>query len=88
MNAQNQQIQLLLTIRLKRLHREGYTGIRYLDLENIFFRYVWRQEVPKSISIISDEIINMSTDRIIQYLSVDASVQGSRRNISDILGEV
>lgn len=88
MNAQNQQIQLLITMRLKRLHREGYPGIRYLDLENIFFNYIWKKGVPAHLSIISDTILNISTDKIIQYLSLDASISADKTKLRDYLDEV
>lgn len=88
MDAQSQQIQLLITMRLRRLHREGYDGLRYLDLERVFTKYVWRKGMPNHLSVIGDTILNMSTDQIIRYLSIDAACNGGRDKLSDLVHEV
>lgn len=87
MNPNNTYIQMLITIRLKKLHREGFTRVKYKDLEEVFFKYIYRRQVPDSLSIISDRILNISVDEIIRYLSLDASVRSKDMCLSELLGD-
>lgn len=85
MNPKNPYIQMLITLRLKKLHREGFTRVKYKDLEEVFFKYIYRRNLPDNLSEVSDRILNISVDEIIRYLSLDASVRSKDMAISDLL---
>lgn len=77
---------MLITIRLKKLHREGFSRVKYKDLEEVFFKYIWKRSVPDSLSKASDRVLNISVDEIIRYLSLDASIKSKEMVLIDILG--
>ena len=85
MNPKNPYIQMLITLRLKKLYREGFTRVKYRDLEEVFFKYIYRRNLPDNLSEVSDRILNISVDEIIRYLSLDASVRSKDMAISDLL---
>lgn len=85
MNPKNPYIQMLITLRLKKLHGEGFSRVKYQDLEEIFFKYIYRRNLPSSLSEVSDRILNISVDEIIRYLSLDASVRSKDMALSDLL---
>ncbi len=85
MNTKNPYIQMLITLRLKKLHQEGFSRVKYEDLEEIFFKYIYKRQKPKSISEMSDRVLNISVDEIIRYLSLNASVITKKEALSDIL---
>ena len=80
-----QQVQLLIIMRLRSLHQEGFERVTYDDLERVFFGYIWKKGVPPYISQIADVILNISADKIIRYLSVDSTVSANRNSLSDML---
>lgn len=85
MNPNNPYIQTLITIRLKKLHREGFTRVVYQDLEQIFFKYIFKTNKRHNLNDISYRILNISVDEIIRYLSLDASIQSKSMALSDLL---
>ena len=85
MNPNNPYIQTLITIRLKKLHREGFTRVVYQDLEQIFFKYIFKANKRHNLNDISYRILNISVDEIIRYLSLDASIQSKSMALSDLL---
>lgn len=88
MTIQNKQyIQLLITLRLRMLHEEGFERVTYDDLDTIFFGYVWKRHVPPNLSKIANTILNITADEIIRYLSLDASVSSRNMSLNDVLVE-
>lgn len=88
MNPNNPYIQLMITIRLKRLHQEGFNRVKYKDLEEVFFKYIYRRRQPSSLMEVSDRILNISVDEIIRYMSLDASVSSKDMALTDLLNGV
>ncbi|NLC64958.1 MAG: hypothetical protein GX753_04740 [Erysipelothrix sp.] len=85
MNTSQQYIQLLITIRLRKLHQEGFANVRFNDLERNFASYVFKRNKPKHLNILTDRILNISADEIIRYLSLDASVSVKKTSLGEIL---
>lgn len=85
MSPNSPYIQTLITIRLKSLHREGFSGVKYKDLEKVFFKYIYKNKIDIHLSEITDRILNIETDEIIQYLSLDATVSSSRMSLDEFL---
>lgn len=85
MNPDNPYIQMLITLRLKKLHREGFTRVVYQDLEQVFLKYIYKGILPNSLNEVSDRILNISVDEIIRYLSLDASVGSKDIKLVDLL---
>lgn len=88
MTIQNKQyIQLLITLRLRMLHEEGFERVTYDDLDTVFFGYVWKRNIPHNLSRIANTILNITADEIIRYLSLDASVSSRNMSLNDVLVE-
>lgn len=82
-----QHIQLLITMRLLQLHREGFERISYDDLERVFFEFKTKHKQPISLHEWANVILNISTDDIIRYLSLAATVSSRKSTIGDVLME-
>ena len=85
MNTKHQYVQLLISIRLRQLHQEGYDGIQFNDLERIFSKYIFKRRKPSFLNELTDRILNISTDDIIRYLSLDAATTTDKSALNEVL---
>lgn len=79
----SQHVQLLLTIKLRKLQSKGYEGISYDDLHRIFVKHIWKHRQPKRLSELADEILNISEQDIVRWLAVDSTIQGYQSSLDD-----
>lgn len=82
-NGNNQQYQLLLTLKVRQLHNNGFTGISYDDLHHILTHHIWKRKKPRRLSEIADDILNLNEDEVVRWLSVDSQVQGYSSSLDD-----
>ncbi len=85
MDMNQQYIELLISIRLRKLQQEGFDQIRFDDLERIFSKLVFKRQKPQFLHELTDRILNISTDEIIRYLTLDATMNTSKEGLDKIL---
>lgn len=85
MNTKHQYIQLLIAMRLRKLHQEGFEQVRFHDLERIFAKMVFRRQKPKFLNQLTDRILNITTDEVIRYLSVEATMNTDAESLDALV---
>lgn len=85
MNTKHQYIQLLIAMRLRKLHQEGFKQVRFQDLERIFANLVFKRQKPKFLNQLTDRILNITTDEVIRYLSVEAAMNTDRKSLDALV---
>ncbi|WP_240920441.1 post-transcriptional regulator [Erysipelothrix sp. HDW6A] len=79
----DQQYQLLLTLKVRQLHSNGFTGISYDDLHHILINHKWKRRQPTRLSEIADDILHLNEDEIVRWLAVDSRVKGYSSSLDD-----
>lgn len=79
----NQKLNLLLTLRLRQIHSNGYTGVSYDDLYRMFTEFVWRKGFPRRISELANDVLQTSDDAIIRWLATESKIKGLQESLED-----
>ena len=85
----DKQIQLTLTLKLQQLQREQLPGLNYKNLEDVMAKLVWKRNRPKSLHEAVNDILSLSADQIVRFLSKQAIIEGYHQELSefsDLLG--
>ena len=83
MNFNNQQIQMVLSLRLRQLQESGLEGISLKDLEAIFRDLFKRKYKSQRISDLVDLIFNTSDDDVVKMLALHSKKEAYYQSISD-----
>lgn len=83
MHHQTQQFELMMTLKLQQLHRQGLQGVTIQDLSRIFTQFIWKQKKPARLSDAVNQILNISMDDIVRYLALDSQIQGKKSSLED-----
>lgn len=70
-----------------KMHREGFDGVTYDDFQRIFTKYILKNQMGATLNQITDRILNISTDTIIRYLALDATIRSKQQSLGDVLTE-
>lgn len=85
----DKQIQLTLMLKLQQLQREQLPGLNYKNLEDVMAKLVWKRNRPKSLHEAVNDILSLSADQIVRFLSKQAIIEGYHQELSefsDLLG--
>lgn len=85
----DKQIQLTLRLKLQQLQREQLPGLNYKNLEDVMAKLVWKRNRPKSLHEAVNDILSLSADQIVRFLSKQAIIEGYHQELSefsDLLG--
>lgn len=80
---EDQQSQLVLSLRLKQLKRRGFEGLTISDLEKVFDDIYRRKKISSRLSDRVDLVFNTSDDEIIRVLSVQSRKESFSQTIGD-----
>ncbi|HEY4537524.1 MAG TPA: DNA-binding protein [Erysipelothrix sp.] len=83
MNFNNQQVQMVLSLRLRQLQESGLEGIALKDLEAIFGDLFKRKYKANRISDLVDLIFTTSDDDIVKMLAVHSKKEAYYHSIAD-----
>lgn len=87
--TQNTLIQLVMVLKLQQLKRSGMSSLRYDNLEDYIKEKLWQKRLPRSLHEAADEVLSIEAQEIIRFLSKQAIMDGSHKNLedfSDIIG--
>lgn len=89
LNVDNKQIQLAIVLKLQQLKREQLPSLEYQHIEDVLFKLKWKNVSPISLHDAVNDILSLSADEVVAYLSKQAIVEGYYQNInefSDLMG--
>lgn len=78
------QIDLAIAIKTRQLQRCDLKSITEQHVRDTLFNTTWKLEKPKTIAKAIDDIFKITVGEIVGYLSLQAVIDGSMMDISDI----
>ena len=87
--TQNTLIQLVMVLKLQQLKRNGVPSLLYDNLEDYINEKLWQKRQPRSLHEAADEVLSIEAQEMIRFLSKQAIMDGSHKNLedfSDIIG--
>lgn len=79
----NRQIQLTIVLKLNQLQRQSYPNLTYDNLVDVLVDWKWKRNVPASLHEAVNDILSLSADTVIQFMSKKAIIDGYRTSLSD-----
>lgn len=89
LDLDSKQIQITLVLKLQQLQREQLPGLNYKNLEDVLMKLVWKRKQPKTLHEAVNDILSLTADQIVRFLSNQAIIEGSYQELSefsDLLG--
>ena len=83
LDLKNKQIQLTLMLKLQQLQREQLPGLNYKNLEDVMQKLVWKRNQPKTLHEAVNDILALSADQIVRFLSKQAIIEGYHQELSE-----
>ena len=83
LDLKNKQIQLTLMLKLQQLQREQLPGLNYKNLEDVMLKLVWKRNQPKTLHEAVNDILSLSADQIVRFLSKQAIIEGYHQELSE-----
>ncbi len=79
----NTQVQMILVVKLQQLQREVLPTLTYRCLEEYVSEKLWKDKLPSSLHDAADQILRVTADDIVHYMSRKALFEGRRGKLSD-----
>lgn len=79
----DQQSQLVLSLKLKQLKRRGFVGLTMKDLETVFSGLYQRKNISKRLSAKVDLVFNTTDDDIVKLLAVQSRKDAYSQTLKD-----
>ncbi|MGP1376354.1 MAG: post-transcriptional regulator [Bulleidia sp.] len=82
-DVNNTQVQMCMVIKLQQLQREGMAVLTYANLEDYLQFHLWKKRCPDGLAQAADQILRLTTNDIVRYLSMQAMREASSKKLSD-----
>ncbi|NLL74874.1 MAG: DNA-binding protein [Erysipelothrix sp.] len=79
----SQQLNLLLTLKLRQLHANNLTGVSIEDLRRMLVNYVWRKKRPMRLSDMVNDVFSIRDEEVIRWLASESRIEGYHSSLSD-----
>ncbi|SJZ84859.1 post-transcriptional regulator [Anaerorhabdus furcosa] len=79
----NSQIELAIVLKLQQIQREELPNLTYKNIEDVLYQYKWVHHPPRSLHDAVNDILSLTADKIVRYLSKMAIIEGYNKNLSD-----
>ncbi len=77
------QIKLTMTLRLGMIQSEALPNLSYDQFEHALWKIKWAEGHPRHLHQIIDDIMNLSAEEIVSFLSTQAVIEGRHQTLSD-----
>ncbi|MEG0076737.1 post-transcriptional regulator [Anaerorhabdus sp.] len=82
-DVHNSQIELAIVLKLQQIQREELPNLTYQNIEDVLFQFVWVHQPPRSLHDAVNDILSLTADKIVRYLSKMAIIEGYNKHLSD-----
>lgn len=79
----SQQLELLLTLRLRQLHANNLTGVSVDDLKRMLVTFVWRKKRPSRLSEMVDDVFSIRDEEVVRWLASESRIVGYHSSLAD-----
>lgn len=84
----NQQIELLLTLRLRQLHASNMNGITIEDLKHCLYKYKLNGKEHVRISDLANEIFSIRDEDVVRWLATESRVSAHHTQLEDFVQQI
>jgi len=77
------QLQLTIALRLNMIQRQSLPQLTYTQIEETLLKWKWKNRRPTSLHEAVNDVLSLSADEIVAYLSTQAVVEGQKKSISE-----
>lgn len=82
-NTQNPYVQMVMIVHMYDIQMKILPTLNYADIEDYLNGYLWRKAYPQSLNKAVEDILAISAEDIIRYLSKKAVIEGYSGNLAD-----
>jgi len=85
----HQQLRLTIALKLGQLQREGLKQLSFQQVEETLLKWKWKRHRPLSLSEAVNDVLSLTGEEIVAFLSRQAIIDGQKLTISefeDIIG--
>lgn len=79
----NTEVQMTMVVKLHQLQREALSTLSYQNLEDYLSQVVWKRKVPKALHVAVNDVMSVTGNDIVKFLSRQAIISGSEKSLSD-----
>lgn len=76
-------VQMLMVVHLQQLQISGLSTLAYSDLEQYLSGFLWKRALPSSLHEAADDVLKVTANDIVRYLSRLAITEGASGNLAD-----
>ncbi len=76
-------IQMAMVLKLSMLRRNSNPNFTYQNIENVMYNEVWKKKEPSLVSEAVNDIMKLTAEDIVKYLSKQAIIDGKSKRIED-----
>ena len=76
-------IQLTMLLHLHKLQREFNTSITFDNLVDTLMGSIWKKRLPNSLHEGVNDILSLTVDQVIRFLSAKAIIEGHKLDLSE-----
>lgn len=76
-------IQVALYLKLAQIRRTSNPNITYDNIESVIYNDIWKREIPKNVSVAINDIMSLTIETIVMFLSRQAIVDGYHASLDD-----
>lgn len=84
----NQQMNLLLTLRLRQLHANDLKGITIEDLEGLLLKYKWNGKPNQRLSKLADDIFSITDEDVVRWLATESRIRAHETEIENFVRQI
>lgn len=84
----NQQMNLLLTLRLRQLHENDLKGITIDDLKYLLLKYKWNGETNQRLSQLADDIFSITDEDVVRWLATESRLRAHMTEIESFVRQI
>ncbi|MCI5772968.1 MAG: post-transcriptional regulator [Erysipelotrichaceae bacterium] len=77
------QLKLAIYLKLEKLRRENNPNLVFENIEDTLVNYIWKNQLPIHLSVAIEDIMNLSSEQIVQFMSYQAIIDGYNSKLSD-----
>lgn len=82
-NISSPEVQMTLVLKLHELQRTHLKYLTYDELEAVLQDSVWKKGAPSTLHMVINDILSITAEKVVQYMSNRAVIDGYYKPLSD-----
>jgi hypothetical protein len=82
-DVNNTEVQMVMVVKFQELQRSPKAALTYANLEDYLEQELWKKGHPDTLAAAADQILRVTENDIVRFLSQRAIREGSTKKLSD-----